>query len=382
MKTRSVAVLLLAVLVGLVLYDVNSLDQFSRFKRNTKFLASCLPDQVERVEPLDYSDEAKWAALPHMDDFADLVPPNSNLREQQADAHVDVFFVHPTGYMGFSWNADLDSWSPPHLVARFIANIIPFVHASPFNSIGKIYAPHYREMSGLGFRTEREHLRDEALNVAFRDVLSSFEFFLDRWNKGRGIILVGHSQGSIHLARLLREKFANGSALQEKLVAAYLLGASIRNQDIPDLNVCAAPEQTRCFLGFNVFHDVPEANVLHFMLLPENATLRDLEDYVCVNPLSWKVSSGEVPASENPGSRPFLPLQRVLTGTWMGNLIPFAHSAVCRNNMLFTNQAEHGGLTHWMFPGENPHGSESNFFYLSLRKNAKLRTKAFLSENL
>ena len=61
----------------------------------------------------DYSKVENWAALPEKKDSADAVPRKSNLINNQANAKVDVFFLHPTIFTGkptnqYQWNADVN----------------------------------------------------------------------------------------------------------------------------------------------------------------------------------------------------------------------------------------------------------------------------------
>lgn len=44
----------------------------------------------------DYSNTENWAALSAINDQADQIPLKSDLKDGQATAKVDVFFLHPT----------------------------------------------------------------------------------------------------------------------------------------------------------------------------------------------------------------------------------------------------------------------------------------------
>src|SRR5437868_1037060 len=55
----------------------------------------------------DYADAASWAALPAKPRLAGDVP--QGVAPPPKDPPVDVFFIHPTGYMnGADWNSPLD----------------------------------------------------------------------------------------------------------------------------------------------------------------------------------------------------------------------------------------------------------------------------------
>ena len=60
----------------------------------------------------DYRDIDNWASLPTKMDAADSVPKNSKLKEMQASAKADVFFIYPTIFTEepnnqYLWNADV-----------------------------------------------------------------------------------------------------------------------------------------------------------------------------------------------------------------------------------------------------------------------------------
>src|ERR1041385_3400115 len=98
--------------------------------------------------PPDYSLGKNWAALPTVKDSADVVPYGSGLKDEQANAKVDVFFIHPTMYYkGKSWNADVDDKATNHLVDKFPIR----EQASIFNGSCKVYAPRYRQATLYSF---------------------------------------------------------------------------------------------------------------------------------------------------------------------------------------------------------------------------------------
>ena len=80
------------------------------------FLTSCavIPkapySATEVASPPDYSDSKYWAALPEKEDNADRTP--GALKNNQATAEVDVFFIHPTTYTrkkgNTLWNGPLE----------------------------------------------------------------------------------------------------------------------------------------------------------------------------------------------------------------------------------------------------------------------------------
>ena len=100
-------------------------------------------DPARAVAAPDYANESTWAALPSKADEADLVPAGIDAHGDQANAPVDAFFIHPTGYLrGASWNSPIDLESATEENTRWmLAN-----QASAFNGCCRVYAPRYREV--------------------------------------------------------------------------------------------------------------------------------------------------------------------------------------------------------------------------------------------
>ncbi|OAV43007.1 hypothetical protein A3850_000155 [Lewinella sp. 4G2] len=152
------------------------------------------------------------------------------MQDQQANARADVFFLHPTHYRNTTesstdWNANVYDLEINEAVDDgSIKN-----QASIFNAAGKIYAPRYRQANLKVYYSEGRKMAKRALDIAYDDILRAFDYYLKNHNNGRPIIIAGHSQGTTHAKRLLRDRF-DGKPLQQQLVAAYLPGryASLR----------------------------------------------------------------------------------------------------------------------------------------------------------
>ncbi len=85
--------------------------------------------------------------------------------------------------------------------------------------------------------------------LAYRDVLAAFDVFLAAQPAATPIILAGHSQGALHLSRLLIERRA---ALKGRLVAAYVVGWPLSvSADLPatGLPPCNPPDHAVWILG-------------------------------------------------------------------------------------------------------------------------------------
>lgn len=295
----------------------------------------------------DYTQAYAWSCLPEKDDFADVTPPGTTA-EAQASASVDVFFIHPTTFMGgLAWNANvLDRELNAKTDERAIKH-----QASVFNHSCRVFAPRYRQMAMGGFFTEDTASKAKALNFAYQDVKKAFETYLKDHNQGRPIVIASHSQGSVHGIRLVKEFFDN-QPLQEQLVAAYLAGWPFPADTFSTLPVCESPDQTGCVMGWATWK--------------AGAIPDDLDTYykdaVTVNPLTWRTDETLAPDSLHQG---FL----------MGNYKKIKSQHI--------NAQVHKGIL-WISkpfpvtPIKNLHIGDYNLFWVDIRENVQLRSQIFL----
>ncbi|MEL6140958.1 MAG: DUF3089 domain-containing protein [Bacteroidota bacterium] len=317
--------------------------------RSNTFLVEDIP------APPNYERSKYWAALPTSEDQADRTPTGLNDRQYKAKA--DVFYVHPTIYLDTrrgnrAWNANLaDEKLNESVEETAILN-----QASIFNSAGKVFAPRYRQAHLAVFQPKHVEAMKPALDLAYTDVLAAFDYFLAHLNEGRPIIIAAHSQGTLHATRLLQDRF-DGKDLQNKLIAAYLVGMPIRKDQFSSIPVCEAPEQTACFLSWRTYREdyVPES--------------RDTtQEAVVVNPLNWTTKTGLVPATENKGA--------VLYN--FEKILPELVGAEIKGPRLYTNKPRFFGDI--FFNRKNYHIGDYNLFWMNIRENAVARVKAFLAK--
>ncbi|TGK29093.1 DUF3089 domain-containing protein [Leptospira gomenensis] len=233
----------------------------------------------------DYSLPTSWAALPDKRDGADQVPSETEWKDGQADADIDVFFIHPTTFFGREWNAPIDD---PSLNERTDDGTLR-KQASVFNCCGRIYAPRYRQATLYSFLDPENG--KAALNLAYQDILNSFEHYIRNENGGRPFIIASHSQGTFHATRLLLEK-VDGKPILKKLIAAYLIGGAVPSRLYRKIPVCDNPKKNGCVIGWRTFEE--EAAVPKLPHDPD-------PPYVCVNPISWKTDETASKAEEHPG---------------------------------------------------------------------------------
>lgn len=326
----------------------------------------------------DYADASAWAALPSKPGDTVLVPPGAATPPKGPEGtQVDVFFIHPTGYMhGGDWNSPLDAKSQTEENTRWMmAN-----QASAFNGCCAIYAPRYREASIFRYVHATPALYKQSGDFAYGDVDRAFTYFLEHYSKGRPFIIASHSQGTEHGFNLIKRRI-DGTPLAQRLVAAYLIGGGITDKEVYALktvHACASPTDLHC--------------VIHWATYGEGAKpVRDdtPDKLLCVNPLTWARDGGLAPASLHKGAVPISGVFQIRF--WGGDTVtgiafpPFKPplkaltTAECRAGFLMVQDQSSGPLKTGT-AGKNYHGLDYPLFAMDIRENAQVRVAAYLSQ--
>ncbi|MBS1563084.1 MAG: DUF3089 domain-containing protein, partial [Bacteroidetes bacterium] len=315
----------------------------------TKYISSA-PAGTGHGMP-DYSNLYYWAAHPWKKDPSDSVP--QPLRESYAaDSSVDVFFLHPTTFTGpkeTGWNADVDNDT---LNAKTDYTTILY-QASVFNEY-RVFAPRYRQAHIRAYFTFDTITARRALDTAYEDLKTAFQYYLDHYNNGRPIIIASHSQGSTHAQRLLKEYFENGP-LKNRLVAAYVIGMYIPGDYFTSLSRCRDSLQTGCVIGWRTFKQGYE---------PDYVKNEQRRGWV-TNPLTWTSDSTPAPYTLNKGA--------VLTR--FNSIVPHLAGATIHGDVLWIDRLHTTGG--FLVRMKNFHIGDINLFYLNLRQDVRRRVGLF-----
>lgn len=302
-----------------------------------------------RPDP-DYTNLEHWAAHPYKKDPSDSLPLQLQ-KEYFPDSTVDVFFVHPTTFTDGDdprINADINE---PWLNVRTDYTTILF-QASVFNEL-RVFAPRYRQAHVRAYFMQDTVAARAAFDKAYADVKAAFQYYLDHFNGGRPIIIAGHSQGSTHSIRLLKE-FFDGTTLGNRLVVAYIPGMNIPQNIFTSLQPCTDSLQTGCFCGWRTYKKGYEPLVA----VPYR------ESYV-TNPLTWTTDETYAPALLNQGGvlRDFDKIHIHVT------------DAQVHNNFLWVKKPKFRGSL--LYRSKNYHIGDINLFYLNIRSNIQTRIRLF-----
>ena len=317
----------------------------------------------------DYAQAGMWIARPDITGNPSLWTPEGfrPAREPRAS----VFFVHPTSFLESSaWNAPIDDEESQWRARLFVRS-----QASAFNSAGAVWAPKYRQATFGAFLTSEDNAR-RALDFAYRDVLAAYETFLARAPRDRPIILAAHSQGSLHLMRLLQERIA-GAPEAERIVAAYVVGWPVsETADLPALPLpaCARPDQARCLLSWQSFAEPADPSqvteVFDATTGPRGAR-RAGTAILCTNPLTG-ARGGAAPAAANLGT--LIPNDDMTRAEFRRGAVP----ARCgeRGFLLIGPNETVPDMGPYALPGNNFHVYDYALFWANVRADAERRLAA------
>ncbi|WP_109357070.1 DUF3089 domain-containing protein [Sphingorhabdus sp. EL138] len=329
----------------------------------------------EVLENNIYADVAMWYARPEIKkgNPALWLPqgyePNGDAPKE--DQRAAIFFIHPTSFIDKSkWNAPLGHKETEDRTKIFLRG-----QASAFNKAGDVWAPRYRQATLGAFLTEKKE-GQQALDAAYQDVLIAFDFFIKEVPDDRPIILAGHSQGSLHLTNLLKDRVA-GTPLANRIVAAYVVGWPVSIEaDVPalGLDVCETAEQTNCLLSWESFAEPADYGRIvevYDTTIGFNGKPRKDTNLLCTNPINGDTNS-ESPAELNLGT--LVPNDELSDATLVEGAVP----ARCddRGFLLIGDPPDLGPYT---LPGNNYHVYDYSLFWRNVREDVIKRMTAFLS---
>ena len=344
-------------------------------------LAGCSSESTLTNTRIDYSLPQSWAAMPGIQSPATEIPDDSGLSSLGDTAKVDVFYIHPTTHYKGVVNAPINDPA-----AAAATDSMLKLQAAAFNSVGRIFAPRYRQMSITLFGGSEDALQDP-LNIAYEDVRQAFLYYIENKNQGRPFIIAGHSQGANHAQRLLIEEVA-GKPCADLFVAAWIPGLALPRSMLDSaagggLTACSTSQQIGCVAiwetfgeGFTDYAKWVRGQVYWNPGRQRWVSATPDQLLFSVNPMTWDEGSEIAPAYMNLGAVPFVwgdtgfpnidPVQ-ISTQNVHGYLMA---SPIPPKNLFVDGEAMHDTLIY--------HIHDFNLFWMNIRENARERIHAFL----
>lgn len=268
-------------------------------------------------------------------------------RAPEAKRSVDCFYVYPTVSNQLTPNSTQAIDPEEVSIAEW--------QAARFSSVCRVFAPMYRQVTATGlFGGEfvPVSLSSQApMAIAYSDVLAAWQQYMAEDNHGRGVILIGHSQGAIMLEQLIRTQIDPNPSVRRLLVSAFILGGQVNVRagqtaggDFQQVPICTQHGQFGCVVAYSSYPEDPT----DFSTLGNEDTD---DDWV---PFGWtQHGAGYQIACTDPGQLSGLTGQFGLTYPTK----PFASGAIADGIMVTANGSLPSAPTTWVEPGWRYTGS-------------------------
>jgi hypothetical protein len=208
---------------------------------------------------------------------------------------VDCFYVYPTVSSQVGPNATLAE--DPEIDG------IATQQASRFAPGCRMFAPIYRQFTVNAILNGK--ITGQVNETAYRSMKAAWNVYLRKYNKGRGIVLIGHSQGTGHLKRLIADTFDRKPGLRKRLVSAVLIGGNVivakgkrTGGSFRKVPSCAKATELGCVIAFSSFLKDPPPEISLFGRLggamAEPGFDPEKHEVMCVNPARLDGSGGRL----------------------------------------------------------------------------------------
>ena len=221
------------------------------------------------------------------------------VKKPKAPAHrkVDCFYVYPTVSDQQTQNANLHIDPEERSIALY--------QAARYSQYCRVYAPMYRQLT-LKAILDPSGVTEKQRLIAYNSVLNAWKKYLEKFNDGRGIVFIGHSQGSFVLRELIANEVDPNPQLRHQMVSAILLGGDVTVHDGSDVGgdfkhtpACASQSQIHCVMAFSTYNaPVPSDSVFGRTSVPGLHVL-------CTNPAA--LGGGSADLRTVYPSKPFAP---------------------------------------------------------------------------
>lgn len=321
----------------------------------TRVAAWFLKHEAHTVAPLvgtptDYAEAENWIAQP------------------EPEKPVDTFYVYPTSYIPTEADApmicDVDNAG-----MRAMAKNNFNTNKGAYDGSTNVFAPYYRQTSVTALQDYGAEGAAEILSREPRtDLYAALDYYFEHLNGGRPFILAGHSQGSMLLRIVLKEYMAAHPEYYARMVAAYVIGYSVTQEDLsghPWLRFAECANDTGVIVSWNTEG-------------PDNGESRlVLPGAISINPINWKRDDTYANADENLGS--LVDGELVTPGIADARVDTERGVVVCTADLPYIDVSR---IAAWPVFGEKSfHGNDYTFYYANLQKNVADRVAAYLAKN-
>jgi hypothetical protein len=198
----------------------------------------------------------------------------------------DCFYVYPTvsdqktGVANFHIDPELRS--------------IALYQAAYYTSECRMYAPVYRQNTLASLLGQVKPTPQETAQI-YLDVRDAWRDYLRHYNKGRGVVLIGHSQGTFLLRELITKEVDPKRKVRQRLISALLMGGNVLVKkgsdvggDFKHVRACRKRSQTGCVIAFSTFGETPPTDAIF------GRTSEAGDEVLCTNPAALGGGSAKI----------------------------------------------------------------------------------------
>lgn len=304
------------------------------------------------------------AVLPSAPDYAKASSWSRRPDAKTALKEVDVFYIYPTVFGGngpANMNVrDASLWR--------LADVQVGINEGVFAPTANFYAPYYRQAS-IEILDLDDPAQQQLLAPAYQDIIRAFDYYVSQDNGGRPFILAGFSQGSMAILELMKARF-NDPGLRQKLVAAYIIGYSVTEDDLkqyPWLRMAEGETDTGVIISYNT--QLPGSGYSYVLRPGAKA----------INPVNWRTDRRMAQKKEHKGAVIF----DIQTGKKQAEIPAFTAAYLEKETRALVVKADAKvyHINQPLFPPGVLHMYDYMFFYNNLKDNVAKRSAAWLEQN-
>jgi hypothetical protein len=213
---------------------------------------------------------------------------------------VDCFYVYPTVS---NQSGDIATKAVDPEISD-----IALYQTARYSQVCRVFAPVYRQVTVQGLNRGKY-----TAQPGDKDLLEAWKEFLSKYSKGRGFVLVGHSQGSFRLITLIQKQIDKNAKLRKRLVSAVLLGGNVtvkkgsdRGGSFQNVPACKSDTQLHCVMAYSTYNETPPDNSLFARTKVAG------QQVLCTNPAA--LQGGSIDLDSMIPSTPFAPGTLIAAG--------------------------------------------------------------------